>query len=144
MQGGIAKSGETAQRPVVCLRSGASLFSNKTTLTLTLSRPTGEGTARPVAGSFPSSWIHRPTEDDSPSPTDGRGPGCTAIELSTASGKHQSSPSPREARTGRGLGRGVSELAQSPSSPRPSPPFVGGEGDVRSSPREPNSIPMGP
>ncbi len=55
------------------------LFSNKTTLTpclrrsrrgrqVTLSRPTGEGTARPVAGSFPSSWIRRLTEDDSPSP----------------------------------------------------------------------------
>src|SRR5881628_1628145 len=42
--------------------------SNKTTLTLTLSRPTGEGTARPVSRSFQSGWIHRPTEDDSPSP----------------------------------------------------------------------------
>src|SRR5881396_3313361 len=38
---------------------------NKTTLTLTLSRPTGEGTARPVSQ---SGWIRRPTEDDSPSP----------------------------------------------------------------------------
>src|SRR5439155_11335388 len=41
---------------------------NKTTLTLTLSRPTGEGTARPVSRSFQSAWIRRPTEDDSPSP----------------------------------------------------------------------------
>src|SRR5882724_6348319 len=41
---------------------------NKTTLTLTLSRPTGEGTARPVFRSFQSGWIRRPTEDDSPSP----------------------------------------------------------------------------
>lgn len=36
--------------------------------TLTLSRPTGEGTARPVSRSFQSGWIRRPTEDDSPSP----------------------------------------------------------------------------
>src|SRR6266705_1320145 len=43
-------------------------ISNKTTLTLTLSRPTGEGTARPVSCSFKSRWIHLPTEDDSPSP----------------------------------------------------------------------------
>src|SRR6266511_4852866 len=43
-------------------------ISNKTTLTLTLSRPTGEGTARPVSRSFQSGWIRRPTEDDSPSP----------------------------------------------------------------------------
>ena len=41
---------------------------NKTTLTLTLSRPTGEGTARPVSRSFQSAWIRRPTEDDSASP----------------------------------------------------------------------------
>src|SRR5882724_5587397 len=41
---------------------------NKTTLTLTLSRPTGEGTGRPVSRSFQSGWIRRPTEDDSPSP----------------------------------------------------------------------------
>src|SRR5438093_12297641 len=37
-------------------------------LTLTLSRPTGEGTARSDARSFQSGWIRRPTEDDSPSP----------------------------------------------------------------------------
>ena len=43
-------------------------ISNKTTLTLTLSRPTGEGTARPVPRSFQSGWIRRPTGDDSPSP----------------------------------------------------------------------------
>src|SRR2546426_10145180 len=43
-------------------------FSNKSPLTLTLSRPTGEGTARPVSRSFQSSWIRRPTEHDSPSP----------------------------------------------------------------------------
>src|SRR5437016_5329590 len=42
--------------------------SNKTSLTLTLSRPTGEGTATPVSRSFQSGWIRRPTEDDSPSP----------------------------------------------------------------------------
>ena len=48
----------------------------------------------------------------------------TAIGLSTAAGSHQSSPSPREARTGRGLGRGVSKLGQQPSSPRPSPSLV--------------------
>ena len=42
--------------------------SNKMTLTLTLSRPTGEGTARPVFRTFQSGWIRRPTEDDSPSP----------------------------------------------------------------------------
>src|SRR5207247_10733716 len=37
-------------------------------LTLTLSRLTGEGTARRVSRSFQSGWIRRPTEDDSPSP----------------------------------------------------------------------------
>src|SRR5688572_32542706 len=37
-------------------------------LTLTLSRPTGEGTARSVSCTFYSGWIGRPTEDDSPSP----------------------------------------------------------------------------
>src|SRR2546422_998101 len=37
-------------------------------LTLTLSRPTGEGTARSVSRSFQNGWIRRPTEDDSPSP----------------------------------------------------------------------------
>src|SRR5437016_2476441 len=42
-------------------------ISNKTTLTLSLSRPTGEGIARPVARSLPSGWIRRPMEDDSPS-----------------------------------------------------------------------------
>ena len=43
--------------------------SNKLTLTLTLSRPTGEGTARPVSRSFHRGWICRPTtEGDSPSP----------------------------------------------------------------------------
>jgi rRNA maturation RNase YbeY len=50
----------------------------------------------------------------------------TATESSTADGSHRISPSPREARTG----RGVSDLGQRPSSPRPSPPWVGGEGDV--------------
>src|SRR5213592_1087987 len=43
-------------------------ISNKTPLPLTLSRPTGEGTARPVSRSFQSGWIRRPTEEDSPSP----------------------------------------------------------------------------
>src|SRR5439155_16648950 len=43
-------------------------ISNKTPLPLTLSRPTGEGTARPVSRSFQSGWIRRPTEHDSPSP----------------------------------------------------------------------------
>src|SRR5688572_7113866 len=37
-------------------------------LTLTLSRPTGEGTTRSVSCTFYSGWIGRPTEDDSPSP----------------------------------------------------------------------------
>src|SRR5438046_368722 len=36
-------------------------ISIKTTLTLTLSRPTGEGTARPVSRSFQNGWI-RPTD----------------------------------------------------------------------------------
>ena len=36
--------------------------------TLTLSRPTGEGTARHVARSFRTAWITRTAEDDSPSP----------------------------------------------------------------------------
>src|SRR5439155_11675840 len=45
----------------------------------------------------------------------------SALELSSAAGRHLSSPSPREARTGRGLGRGVSELGKQPSSTRPSP-----------------------
>src|ERR687887_567244 len=49
------------------IRNGRRIL-NKTTLTLTLSRPTGEGTARPVAGSFSSGWTRRPSEDDSPSP----------------------------------------------------------------------------
>src|SRR5207245_833679 len=62
---------------------------------------------------------------------------------------HISSPSPREARTGRGLG--VPELGQQPSSPRlrgrshfgtakarSSPPLVGGEGDNGSSRRAPD------
>ena len=37
-------------------------------LTLTLSRPTGEGTARPVFRSFQSGWIRPPTEHDCASP----------------------------------------------------------------------------
>src|SRR5947207_12825102 len=67
----------------------------------------------------------------------------TAIELSTAAGRHLPSPSPREARTGRGLGRGVSEVGQQPSSPRPSPPLVGGEGEVESLRRGLNSTAIG-
>src|SRR5213596_1423422 len=65
----------------------------------------------------------------------------TAIELSTA-GRHRSSPSPRDARTGRGLGRGVSDLCRQPSSPRPSPPWVGGEGDDGLSRQRPDSATM--
>ena len=42
-------------------------LSNKSTLTLTLSRPTGAGTARSISRSFLSGWIRRQTEDDSPS-----------------------------------------------------------------------------
>ena len=63
------------------------------------------------------------------------------FELSSAVRRHRSSPSPREARTGRGLGRGVSELGQQASSPRPSPPWVGGEGEVTAGSlrSEPNS-----
>src|SRR5205809_3368568 len=41
---------------------------NKTTLTLTLSRPTGEGTDRPVSRSFQSGWRRLAAEHDSPSP----------------------------------------------------------------------------
>jgi len=37
-------------------------------LTLTLPRPTGEGTAGSISSTFYSDWIRRPTEDDSPSP----------------------------------------------------------------------------
>ena len=37
-------------------------------LTLTLSRPTGEGTARPASRNFQSDWIRQPTEEASPSP----------------------------------------------------------------------------
>src|SRR5439155_18206917 len=37
-------------------------ISEKTTLTLTLSRPTGEGTARPASRSLQRGWIRRPTE----------------------------------------------------------------------------------
>src|SRR5438876_12311937 len=44
-------------------------ISNKTALTLTLSRPTGEGTGRRVSRPFPSGWIRRPSDEDSPSPT---------------------------------------------------------------------------
>jgi len=43
-------------------------ISNRTTLTLTLSRPKGEGTARPDSRGFKGGWIRRPTGDDSPSP----------------------------------------------------------------------------
>src|SRR5437660_2377748 len=43
-------------------------ISIKPTLTLTLSRPTGEGTARTVARRFQSAWTSRPAEHDSPSP----------------------------------------------------------------------------
>src|SRR5205814_10174314 len=42
------------------------------------------------------------------------------------------------------MGRGVSELGQQPSSPRPSPPLVGGEGEVRSNGRRLNSIAVPP
>jgi len=62
-----------------------------------------------------------------PLPTDPPLP-PSGLELSSAARRHPSSPSPREARTGRGLGRGVSELGQQPSSSRPSPPSDGGEG----------------
>src|SRR5882724_11466009 len=44
------------------------VFPTKMTLTLTLSRPTGEGTARTVASCLHRGWKRRPTEDDSPSP----------------------------------------------------------------------------
>src|SRR6266567_7515895 len=54
------------------------------------------------------------------------GPGVTVFESNTATGRHRYSPSPREARTG----RGVSVLRQQPSSPQPSPPLLGGEGEV--------------
>ena len=43
-------------------------ISNETALTLTLSRPTGEGTARFARHNFQSDWIRPPTENDSPSP----------------------------------------------------------------------------
>jgi hypothetical protein len=43
-------------------------ISNKMTLTLTLSRPTGEGTARSVSCTFYSGWKGLATEHDSPSP----------------------------------------------------------------------------
>src|SRR5437867_1577775 len=43
-------------------------ISNKMALTLTLSRPTGEGTAGSATCRFPSAWLRRPTEDDAPSP----------------------------------------------------------------------------
>src|SRR5205814_335471 len=52
---------------------------------------------------------------------------------STAAGGHRSSPSSREARTGRGLGRGVSDSSKQPSSARPPPPSAGGEGEGGSS-----------
>ena len=42
-------------------------ISNKTTLTLTLSRPTGEGTACLAFRRFQSGWTIRATEDHSPS-----------------------------------------------------------------------------
>src|SRR5436309_14905322 len=42
-------------------------ISSKTTLTLTRSCPTAQGTARTVTGSFQNGWIRRRTEDDSPS-----------------------------------------------------------------------------
>jgi len=54
-----------------------------------------------------------------------------------------SSPSPREARAGRGPGRGAAELGtfeQSTSSPQPSPPSDGGEG-VKSDWRTAESVP---
>src|SRR6266568_4728331 len=50
-------------------------ISNKSTLTLTLSRPTREGTGRPVSRGFESAWIRRLTEDDSPSPLRWEGAG---------------------------------------------------------------------
>src|SRR5439155_21239307 len=43
-------------------------FPALTALTLTLSRPTGEGTARRVSATFQNGSIHQPTDDDSPSP----------------------------------------------------------------------------
>src|SRR5262249_26543670 len=54
------------------------------------------------------------------------GPAPTAIELSEGATANRTSPSPCEA--GRGLGRGAFLVEPSPSSPRPSPPFWGGEG----------------
>jgi hypothetical protein len=50
----------------------------------------------------------------------------SATESGTAAVRHPTSPSPREARTG----RGDFEPSQQPSSPRPSPPLVGGEGEA--------------
>src|SRR6266568_5236683 len=69
-------------------------------------------------------------------------PGATLFESNTAPGRHRYSPSPREARTG----RGVSELRQQPSSPLPSPPLVGGEGEftIGSSRRKLDSIAVEP
>src|SRR5437867_4505414 len=65
-------SGQPRRKKVESLRkrSGGQSRSDGTppTLTLTLSRPTGEGTARLLARSFQSGWIRQPTEDDSPSP----------------------------------------------------------------------------
>src|SRR5207244_2971720 len=48
--------------------TGRRSISNNTTLTLTLSRLTGEGTARPAFRSFRCGWMRPPTEHDSPSP----------------------------------------------------------------------------
>src|ERR1035441_970737 len=58
-------------------------------------------------------------------------PGPTAIELRNDSQSAIPSPSPR--RTGKGLGRGVSLVLARPSSPRPSPPLAGGEGEAAAS-----------
>jgi hypothetical protein len=63
---GSSSSGPFALVQEQVLASGR--ISIKTTLTLTLSRPTGEGTARLLASGFQSAWIGRPAEDDSPSP----------------------------------------------------------------------------
>ena len=60
------------------------------------------------------------------------GDGGTAAESSTAAARHRSSPSPREARTGRGLGRGDSELGQQPPPAWPKP-LRRGEGPALSS-----------
>src|SRR6266540_4358152 len=98
-------------------------------MTLTLSRPTGEGTARYVACTFYSSWIGRLPEDDSPSPIRYlfSGSGCRAATTPPRAAAERLARSARFAGSLRAAGRGATRRSATSSTSLNT--YVGGEGE---------------